>query len=253
MSDASPGSGDIGGTRVGSDWIASCRSARVERDAELVARIRKGDEGAFSELYTIYWPILCRTAATIVGEDAPDVVQQVFVKLWRIRERLVINSSVAAYLFRVVRNRALDDREQGTRRRRNEWAFSLGATARHGDTPYVDNPEWLAELNEQTAAVFSSGEARAMRGDVDVALERAIQIMSPRRREALAMWWDAGVGGAHLTYAEIGAALDIVPSTVRQHVIEARRILDACLDRAGWSNVLERQESRPRKGGSHAA
>jgi hypothetical protein len=53
-------------------------ATRVARDAALAVRIRTGDDEAYTELYNLYWGSLCRAAASIVGDEAPDVVQRVF-------------------------------------------------------------------------------------------------------------------------------------------------------------------------------
>lgn len=78
---------------------------RVARDAALAARVRAGDGDALAELYRIYFASLCRAAACEVGDDAPDAVQKVFLKIWLIRERWTVNKTVVAYLFKSVRNR----------------------------------------------------------------------------------------------------------------------------------------------------
>jgi hypothetical protein len=57
-----------------------------KRDDELVARVRRGDEGAFAELYERHRPALVRYARRILGDRGwvgllpEDVVQEVFVK-----------------------------------------------------------------------------------------------------------------------------------------------------------------------------
>lgn len=50
------------------------------------------------------------TASRILGncDDGDDVVQDVLKKLWETREQLSIDTNIAAYVFRAVRNRCVD-------------------------------------------------------------------------------------------------------------------------------------------------
>jgi DNA-directed RNA polymerase specialized sigma24 family protein len=76
--------------------------------------------------------------------------------------------------------------------------------------------------------------------------------MSPRCREVFTMYWEMQPEQA-FSYREIGQALGMSESTVRQHLIKARGILEGSLERAGWVNVLKRQATCARDGGKDAA
>jgi RNA polymerase sigma-70 factor, ECF subfamily len=77
---------------------------------QLMNDIQKGDVAAFEELYKKYYIFLCLTAEHIVRNhsDAEEIVADVFVKLWNIREKVNINSSIKAYLVKAVRNTSLN-------------------------------------------------------------------------------------------------------------------------------------------------
>jgi RNA polymerase sigma-70 factor (ECF subfamily) len=78
-------------------------------DQELTRRIKRGDETAFKELFFTYYSSLCAMAEQITysPEQAKDVVQDVFLKVWRQHTAFSINISLEAYLYRAVRNQAL--------------------------------------------------------------------------------------------------------------------------------------------------
>lgn len=84
---------------------------RNDSDQHLVESIRKGDEVAFKRLFFSYYYDLCGFASQMTGsyEQAKDIVQEVFYKLWKAREQWTIHSSLKAYLFQSVRNEALND------------------------------------------------------------------------------------------------------------------------------------------------
>ncbi len=60
-------------------------------------------------------------------DDAEDVVQQTFIKLWEQREILPIQFSIKAYLYKMVHNRSLNRlRDAQTRRKHSEISVSFG-------------------------------------------------------------------------------------------------------------------------------
>src|SRR5881628_1158751 len=75
-----------------------------------VERIRAGDMHAFEALYRAYWQRLYTFAFRYVRskEDAEDVTQEVFLRIWRGREHWVPAGAVRNYLYLSVRNAARD-------------------------------------------------------------------------------------------------------------------------------------------------
>ena len=61
-------------------------------------------------MFEAYFPRLCRFAAQYVDSEnrARDVVQEVFLQLWERRRKWTVRSSLKAYLYQAVRNRALN-------------------------------------------------------------------------------------------------------------------------------------------------
>ncbi len=72
--------------------------------------VRNGDYFAFRELFTNHYGPLCNYAMRVVAtkEIAEEVVADVFVKLWKNREQIEVHTSFQAYIYRAVRNQALD-------------------------------------------------------------------------------------------------------------------------------------------------
>lgn len=67
------------------------------------------DKSDFRLLFDQHYRPLCNYAYRIVGDmdEAEDVVQEVFVKLWSQRSVIQINKSPAKYIYSMVRNQAL--------------------------------------------------------------------------------------------------------------------------------------------------
>jgi RNA polymerase sigma-70 factor, ECF subfamily len=91
----------------------------------LTKGINQGDANAFEELYRQYYVFLCLIAEHIVGNssDAEEIVSDVFVKLWNIREKIDITTSIKAYLVKAVHNTSINYLEK--LRLKNELTDSL--------------------------------------------------------------------------------------------------------------------------------
>lgn len=74
-------------------------------EVELLAALRMGDRKALSELFHRYWRPLLQQAVTNLPtqQHAEEVVQDLFVKIWNMRDTLHI-SNVSYYLHTCVRN-----------------------------------------------------------------------------------------------------------------------------------------------------
>jgi len=77
-------------------------------DAELLLRLRAGDEGAFSELVRRYHPALVRLARYYVASDASaeDVAQETWIAVLRGVDRFEGRSSFKTWLLHICANRA---------------------------------------------------------------------------------------------------------------------------------------------------
>lgn len=79
-------------------------------DEELIAALKDGDFSAFGELYDRYWsPMLAKAYDRLKSqEDAEEVVQELFIKIWRRRERIELQFSFKTYIFAALRYEILD-------------------------------------------------------------------------------------------------------------------------------------------------
>lgn len=163
-------------------------------DAEMVARLRMGDEPAFDTLMREMGPRLCAFATRYVGSDdvAQEIVQDVFVNVWMGRHGFVVRDTLRTYLYRAVRNRALNVGRDG--------AIRGGALARIGVEVDADRergdalaePEWAMQEAQLASAV-----------------RRAVAALPPRCRVAFELVREHG-----LSYAEAASVLGVTVKTV---------------------------------------
>ncbi|MDD9947538.1 MAG: sigma-70 family RNA polymerase sigma factor [Myxococcales bacterium] len=78
-------------------------------DSSLIARAQNGDVDAFGEIYDRHAPVLSAVAHRMLGGDAEDLLQDVFVEAWRkVRSYDPGRASVRTWLLVRLRSRALD-------------------------------------------------------------------------------------------------------------------------------------------------
>ena len=81
----------------------------VASDHALAAAIAGGDTRAFETLFRTHYPGMCAFAARLVTsrDVAEDLVQEVFLYVWRNREVWRVERSVRQYLYAALRHGAL--------------------------------------------------------------------------------------------------------------------------------------------------
>ena len=93
----------------GMSWLTD-RMARLrgESEADLVARLRAGDEQAFEKLVDLYGPMMLRVAGIYVRDRAvaEEVVQETWLAVLNGIDRFEGRSSLKTWIFRILSNRA---------------------------------------------------------------------------------------------------------------------------------------------------
>jgi len=91
--------------------LASTQPQPSLSDAEIIARIYSGDESAMAQLYDLYSHVVYAVALRVLSDSsaAEDILQDVFVQLWRNPQAFnASRGSLAAWLAVIARNRAID-------------------------------------------------------------------------------------------------------------------------------------------------
>lgn len=181
-----------------------------ESDQSLMSRVRIGDRRAYGRLLERYWAPLTTYAAGIVGgeDDAKDVVQDVFIRVWRFRSEWSAEGTVGGYLYRITKNLALNASRHGRSEMKRRDQAGDRASRSGPATPHEDL------------------EATLLRQDVDA----AIDALPDRRRDVFILSRFHG-----LSHREIGEAMGISSQTVANQMSaaleELRDTLSSHLDR----------------------
>jgi RNA polymerase sigma-70 factor, ECF subfamily len=175
-----------------------------DADADLVARLRAGDEKAFATLVRRYQSRLLRLAESVVGNRAvaEEAVQDTWLGVVRGIERFEGAATLKTWLFRILVNRA---RSAGGHERRTEPLAPDGEPALPADRfdrggAWASPPEAWAELAEDRVV------AEQLAKRVRMCLEE----LPGQQREAVLL---RDVEG--LPCAEVGAVLGLTDGHVR--------------------------------------
>ncbi|MBC7896140.1 MAG: RNA polymerase sigma-70 factor [Cytophagaceae bacterium] len=169
-------------------------------DAELLRRLRLGDERALELVFRAHYPAMVAVVRRIVfaPDVAEELVQDVFFKLWTKRETLAEIDALKTYLYRAARNTALNH----LRRLKLEQAHEEREAAK-GEPVTIEATDDSATASEVTEAVHA-----------------AINRLPTRCREIFLMSREGG-----LTYGEIAAELGISIKTVETQMGRALKSL----------------------------
>ncbi len=82
----------------------------LRTDEDLLIEYRAGNHDIFKEIVERYTPLLFSFSKRLgVGSDAPDVVQEIFIKIWKNIGRFDENkASFKTWIFRIARNSIID-------------------------------------------------------------------------------------------------------------------------------------------------
>ena len=180
------------------------------QDGQLVQLVAEKDADALEALYERYGKVAYSLARRILTDEvlAQDVVQEVFLSLWRDAHRFDAGrGTLATYLLSMTHHRAVDvvRREENLRRRRT-------------------SDEVLEFRPDPNPGVEAEAEAAERRSEVRAALAQ----LPPAQREALALAYFGGY-----TQREVAALVGVPLGTVKTRMAAGMRKLKQALREAG--------------------
>lgn len=166
-----------------------------ERDWHLVTCAQAGDMNAFAQLVRDYQNPVIHFCHRMLGstQDAEDIAQETFVRVFRHLPRLKPNAKFSTFLFTVARNLSLNALRDSHKYRRHE----------------------PVEQDIESKASGPDGHARA--NETQALVERALATLSPDHREVLLLREMQG-----MDYDEIARVISCRIGTVKSRLARAR-------------------------------
>jgi RNA polymerase sigma-70 factor, ECF subfamily len=176
------------------------------QESDLLARAKKGNEEAFTELVRRHWHMIYRVSRRMLKnhEDAEDNVQNVLFKVYKRLDGFEQTSRFSSWLFRVTFNEALMTLRRNRSRRQDCYV----------DLSFLDaNRQGVADL--QDARV--NNERRQMHREL---ASKAMRRLNPSLRLAFLLHKQEG-----WTHRELAKVLGVTQATAKMRVFRARRQL----------------------------
>ena len=164
-----------------------------------IVELKAGNIKVFEMLFKQWFEPLCRYAHSMLHneEEAEDIAQKTFCKLWDQREKMEIHTSIKSYLYRMVHNACLNKIKQ--------WQIQ----SEHHET-IAYNSVTVANQVEQTLA----------HKELQHQIELAIAELPERCREVFLL-----SRMQHLSYIQIAQKMQISPNTVETQIVKALKTL----------------------------
>ena len=184
-------------------------------DVRLMLRVRDDDAAAFEELMHRYQARVVSLMVHLVGrrDMAEDLAQDVFLRVYRARERYVPGAKFSTWLFTIANNVASNALRTLSRRKESYVAPSPGETGA--------NP--LEQMAADASAMLPT--RLADKAETQTVVAQAIEGLNERQRTAVLL-----AKFEHLSYAEIGQIMDMKPQAIKSLLSRAREKLRTLLE-----------------------
>ncbi|WP_111709925.1 RNA polymerase sigma factor [Lutibacter citreus] len=171
----------------------------IQNDDILLERLKSGDNQALTEIYNAYWKSLFLSSYSLLKnkETSEDIIQDVFLDIWKKREQLKITISLKAYLYACTRYKVYDYF------RKNKKGI---------------NVDLIENLN--TRAYQATPATKLMHKELVEHIETVVSTLPKKCREIYLLSREE-----QLSHKEIAQKLNISTKTIESHITRALKTL----------------------------
>jgi RNA polymerase sigma-70 factor (ECF subfamily) len=172
-------------------------------DAALVDGIRRGVLATFEQVFHSNWDPLCQYAFYYLRstDDAEEVVQRVFARIWENRVDWSVRGSLQDYLYLATRNASFDH-------------------LRHDSVARRWRERRVAEMMGSSPGSHAQADALVLAGEFEATIERAFADLPAKRRRICELRLSAG-----MSYSQIATLLNVSPKTVETQIARGLKYL----------------------------
>jgi RNA polymerase sigma-70 factor (family 1) len=167
-------------------------------DFDLFTLVKESDERAFEELYNRHWPVLFNIACKRLNskQKAEDIVQNIFIDLYRRRTTIELTISLSAYLRQALKFKIINEYRSAVNRNKYQKSLFLKGHCK------IDFSDPL--------------EAK----DLEMKINTILNQLPEKCKQAFLLSREE-----NLSYKDISIGLSITVSTVEKHISKALKTL----------------------------
>ncbi len=172
----------------------------------LLEKVKTGDMKAFEQLYKSLHPRMFVYSRRFISdpETSKDILQELFTDFWNKKEEINIQTSVSAFLFKMLHNRCIDYLRAEVVKNN----FSSLSSLRLSEVKY----RYYDFEEDPFPTIFMS--------EISKITEQVIENLSPQAREIFDMSRNQG-----LKSSEIAEKMNLSVRTVEKHIYQTLKIL----------------------------
>lgn len=172
-------------------------------DRELIEGIKNGDEAALATLHEKYRSRLLREAYFLVKDldDAEDVVQEIFIAVWKRRKEIAVGPTLLPYLLKATWNESIKRLQKQVKQEERDRMYYYLSEKITNNEPF--DQEELAKL-----------------------LDKALQLVPPAARQSFMLQYMEGHNQQSVAHQQ-NISLQVVKNNVSQALKILRRALGA--------------------------
>ena len=182
-------------------------STETYHEQTVLVKLQQGDSDAFLALYNHYHSALYHYILRFVKSPAiaEDVLQDVFLKIWEIKDRINPELSFKAYLYRICRNSV----------------FKLLKKMAVDESLRI-------EVMQQLTQSVADADLKLLWQQYESILQTAINNLSPQRQKVFRLCREEGK-----TYDQVANELGISRNTVKEHMVLAMKLIKEHFEQYG--------------------
>ena len=164
-----------------------------------IVELKAGNVKVYEACFRQFYEPLCRYAHSLLRnkDEAEDIVQKIFCRLWDEREKMEIHTSIKSYLYKMVHNACLNKIKQIQMQ-----------SEHHQQMAYCSIPS------------VNNGEYAMVHKELSHQIELAIAALPERCRQVFLL-----SRMQRLSYMEIAQEMQISHNTVETQIVKALKIL----------------------------
>lgn len=189
--------------------------ASLDADTECMIRVAAGDHAAFDELVHRNFHTTVRIITSMMGSASysEDLAQDVFLRIYRSRQRYLPTAKFSTFLGTVIRNTVLNAKRSLSRRRVHATEFVDDGSAIEAESGVVVTPRVEYDLAKEM-------DER----EIGVSVKEAIACLPHRQRDAIELVHFAG-----MTYVRAAQEMETSRKAVKSLLGRGRASLERSL------------------------